>query len=48
MRSVEVSDGDIASMWDKVGNVFDEPDEPPRPQYADNFADDDSGANFLK
>jgi len=48
MRSVEMSDDDISSMWDKIGDLYDEPDEPPRPQYADNFADDDSDSNFLK
>ena len=48
-RPVEMSDDDIASLWDKVGSVFDEPDEPPRPQPADDFEDTGSGsANFLK
>jgi type IV secretion system protein VirD4 len=28
-RPVEMSDDDIADMWDKVGNLFDEPDETP-------------------
>jgi type IV secretion system protein VirD4 len=48
MRSVEMSDDDISSMWDKIGDLYDEPEETPRPQYADNFADDDNDSNFLK
>jgi type IV secretion system protein VirD4 len=48
MRSVEMSEDDIASMWDSVGGLFDEPDEPPRMKPADDFEDDSDSANFLK
>jgi len=50
-RSVEMTDDDIADMWDKVGDLFDEPDEAPVSAPAGNFSDDnfsDDDANFLK
>ena len=49
-RSIEMSDDDISSMWDKVGGLYDEPDEPPRPQPAGKFTDnaETDTANFLK
>ena len=49
-RSVEMSDDDISSMWDKIGSLYDEPDEAPRPQQLRNIADyaETDTANFLK
>ena len=49
-RSVEMSDDDISSMWDKIGDLYDEPDEPPYTKPTDNFTDTDDtdSANFLK
>ena len=50
-RSVEIAEDDIASMWEKLGGLYDEPDAPP-PSHpgsepAHDFADTDI-ANFLK
>jgi type IV secretion system protein VirD4 len=54
-RSVDMTDDDIASMWDKVGGLFDEPDEAPASAPASapagNYADDSDYSdeeNFLK
>jgi len=50
VRPVEMSQEDISSMWDKIGGLYDEPDESPRPQPMNNFSDDTEAetANFLK
>jgi type IV secretion system protein VirD4 len=47
-RSVEMSDNDIADMWDKVGDLYDEPDETTVSVPADNFTDDSDNPNYLK
>jgi len=47
-RSVDMSDDDIASMWDKVGAIFDEPDEAPAAAPAGNYSDYSEEENFLK
>jgi len=50
-RSVDMTDDDIADMWDKVGDLFDETDEAPVSAPADrpsNDYDSDDDANFLK
>ena len=49
-RPVEMSDSDVASMWDKIGSLYDEPDEAPPPAPAYKFTDnaDAETANFLK
>jgi len=48
-RSVDMTDDDIADMWDKVGDLFNEPDEAPVSAPAGKFSDDyDSDDNFLK
>ena len=49
-RSVEMTDDDISSMWDKVGGLYDEPDEIPYaepPKKSTDNAETDT-ANFLK
>jgi len=56
-RSVDMSDDEIADMWDKVGNLFNEPDEAPIPdepgspitsKTEDEFSPPPDTANFLK
>jgi type IV secretion system protein VirD4 len=47
-RSVEMSDDDISSMWDKIGDLYDEPDEAPYKKPANNFTDNADSTNFLK
>jgi type IV secretion system protein VirD4 len=47
-RSVEMTDDDIASMWDKLGGLYDETDALPVSESSDNFSNNDSKVNFLK
>jgi len=49
-RSVDMTDDEIASMWEVVGNIYDEPDEAPASAPSGKFTDDDysSDDNFLK
>jgi hypothetical protein len=47
-RSVEIDDGEIATMWDKVGGLYDESDEAPVSAPAGIFTDNSDNANFLK
>ena len=46
-RSVDMTDDEIASMWEVVGDLYDEPDEAPSsaPSGKDYYSDED---NFLK
>jgi type IV secretion system protein VirD4 len=48
-RSVEMSDDDISSMWDKIGDLYDEPEETSSYQPDDDeFSPPPDTANFLK
>ena len=47
-RSVEISEVDIASMWNNLSDLYDEADETKPQKHSDNFIDDDDTVNFLK
>jgi type IV secretory pathway TraG/TraD family ATPase VirD4 len=47
-HSVEMSDEDISSMWDKIGDLYDEPEETSSHQPDDDeFTSPPDTANFL-
>ena len=46
-RSVDMSDEDIAAIWNKVGGLFDEPDEPPVLTSAGSSTENPDDNNFL-
>jgi hypothetical protein len=53
VRSIEMSDEDVASMWADCAGLYDEPDLPKSsasiPSDKNNFSDDDNSKyNFLK
>jgi len=45
-RSVDMSDEEISSMWEAVGDLFNDPDEAPVPA-AGKFSSNSDNANFL-
>ena len=47
-RLVHMTDDDIAAMWDKVVDLFDEPDEPPVSAPTSNYSKDSDEEKFLK